>query len=125
MNLLLVEDDARIATFLDKGLRSAGFAVEWVTTGSEALTRARTPTADHPDVMVLDLGLPDLDGLDVLAALRACGCHTKVVIATARSTTDDRARAATLDVHAYLTKPFSVAELVDSLRTTGPGGFSD
>ena len=66
VNLLLVEDDARIATFLRKGLRSAGFTVEWVTTGSEALTRARIHTAERPDVMVLDLGLPDLDGLDVL-----------------------------------------------------------
>jgi DNA-binding response OmpR family regulator len=78
--------------------------------------------------MVLDLGLPDLDGLEVLEVLRACGCQTRVVIATARSTADDRARAAALGVHAYLTKPFSVAELVDSLRTaprsTGdrPGG---
>lgn len=128
MNLLLVEDDTRIATFLRKGLETAGFAVEWVATGSEALTRARIHTAERPDVMVLDLGLPDLDGLEVLEVLRACGCQTRVVIATARSTADDRARAAALGVHAYLTKPFSVAELVDSLRTaprsTGdrPGG---
>jgi two-component system, OmpR family, response regulator len=123
VNLLLVEDDARIATFLRKGLRSAGYSVEWVTTGSEALTRARIPTAARPDVMVLDLGLPDLDGLDVLAALRDCGCRTRVVIATARETASDRARAAALGVQAYLTKPFSVAELVDSL--TSWNGISD
>jgi DNA-binding response OmpR family regulator len=125
VNLLLVEDDDRIATFLRKGLRSAGFSVDWVATGSEALSRARIPTAAGPDVMILDLGLPDLDGLDVLEALRACGCRMQVVIVTARSTAPDRARAAALGAHAYLIKPVSVAELVDTLPLTGSNGQRD
>jgi DNA-binding response OmpR family regulator len=116
MRVLLVEDDVRIATFLRKGLGSAGFIVDWVESGAEALTCARTLGGERPDIVILDLGLPDADGLDVLAALRSSGCRTRVVILTARSEAADRARAATLGIDDYLTKPFSMAELLASLR---------
>ena len=115
MKVLLVEDEARIATFLRRGLDAAGFAVDWVSTGAEALDRAQTEDASRPDVVLLDLGLPDVDGLDVLATLRARGCHTPVVIVTARCGSADRARAAALGVDDYLTKPFSLAELLATL----------
>lgn len=115
MKVLLVEDEARIATFLRRGLDAAGIAVDWVSTGAEALDRAQTQDVGRPDVVLLDLGLPDVDGLDVLAALRAGGCDTPVVVVTARCEAADRARAAALGVDDYLTKPFSIAELLARL----------
>ena len=115
MRVLLVEDDARIATFLRKGLSSAGFVVDWVETGAQALTRVRMIDGERPDIVLLDLGLPDVDGLDVLAALRSSGCRTRVVVLTARSEAADRARAVSLGIDDYLTKPFSMAELLASL----------
>ena len=74
-------------------------------------------TSDARTPCILDLGLPDLDGLDVLAALRSSGCRTRVVIITARSEAIDRARAVALGIDDYFTKPFSMAELVASLRS--------
>ena len=70
MSLLIVEDEERVASFLDKGLRAHGYTVEWVQTGQDALRRLM-----HPGIslVILDLGLPDLDGLDVLECLRGRG----------------------------------------------------
>ena len=70
MKLLVVEDEARVASFLDKGLRAHGYDVEWARSGQEALHRAAQPDIS---LVILDLGLPDLDGLDVLEGLRAGG----------------------------------------------------
>ncbi|CAN5141007.1 hypothetical protein BH18ACT4_BH18ACT4_05300 [soil metagenome] len=119
VRLLLVEDEARIASFVKRGLGAAGFAVDWVTTGAEALEHVQGPYPDRPDLVVLDLGLPDIDGLDVLATLRAGGWERPVIVITARTKAADRARAVELGVDHYFTKPFSIAELVACLPRAG------
>ena len=70
MKLLVVEDEERVASFLEKGLRAHGYAVEWVQTGQDALGRLMRPGIS---LVILDLGLPDLDGLQVLESLRERG----------------------------------------------------
>ena len=101
---MVVEDDRRIAAMLAKGLRSRGHAVDVVATGSAAL--ARLDRGDI-DIQVLDLGLPDMDGLDVLRQLAATGSTVPVIVVTARSDPSDRDTALALGVAAYITKPFS------------------
>lgn len=113
MRLLLVEDDARMADTAAKYLRNAGFAVDLATDGNTALQLA----ALNPyDAVVLDLGLPDLDGLDVCRRLRASGQPLRIVMATARDAVE--ARIAGLDTGAddYLVKPYALGELVARLR---------
>lgn len=120
--LLLVEDDPRIASFLVKGLGAKGFYTEWVETGGEALARASSRSID---VVVLDLGLPDIDGLDVLAAWRNEGLTLPVVVLTARSDPRDRARALDLGISSYLMKPAPFADLLTALQSaigTSPTG---
>lgn len=114
MKLLVVEDEPRIAAFIHKGLRAQGFDVESVETGGAALHAAR---ADRFDLVLLDLGLPDLDGLEVLRRLRASGNAVPVVILTARNEPDDRSLGAALGAAEYLTKPFSFPHLVATVRT--------
>jgi DNA-binding response OmpR family regulator len=104
-NLLVVED------VLAKGLRKQGFLVECVTTGEEALLRA--PAVD---VLLLDLGLPDIDGLEVLGMLRRRRVEVPVVVITARTDPRDRAVAAALGAEAYLTKPFAWADVWSAVR---------
>ena len=79
--ILIVEDEARIASFLDKGLRANGFATDIAADGAEALRLTRI--GDY-DLVILDLGLPDLDGLQVLGKLRGRGLAAPVIILTAR-----------------------------------------
>jgi two-component system, OmpR family, copper resistance phosphate regulon response regulator CusR len=111
--ILIVEDEARIASFLEKGLRANGFTTEVAMDGSEALQRVRTGTFD---LLILDLGLPDIDGFEVLRELRNSGAHMPVVILTARG--DVRATVAGLEGGAddYITKPFRFEELLARVR---------
>jgi DNA-binding response OmpR family regulator len=111
--VLLVEDDERIAGFIIKGLRASGFAPEWVTTGAEALDRIG---AGGVDVQVLDLGLPDMDGLDVMRHLNAHRKTPPTVVVTARTDPKDRRAALDLGVRTYMTKPFPFAKLVSAVR---------
>jgi two-component system OmpR family response regulator/two-component system response regulator QseB len=111
VNVLLVEDEARIASFVAKALTRRGHTVDWAVTGRDAIERAQGAT--RPDVVVLDLGLPDIDGLDVLAALRRHGGGPRVVVVTARTDPTDRSRAEALGIDRYLVKPFSLSELVE------------
>ncbi|MGD9702028.1 MAG: response regulator transcription factor [Acidimicrobiia bacterium] len=111
--VLVVEDDARIAAIFIKGLTASGFAVDWVTTGTEALTRL---AADRIGVLVLDLGLPDIDGLDVLRDMIARDVAVPTVVVTARTDPRDRAAAMALGVKRYLTKPFAWAEVLAAVR---------
>jgi DNA-binding response OmpR family regulator len=112
--LLLVEDDPRIASFLVKGLGAKGFDTEWVETGSDALARTSRRSFD---VVILDLGLPDIDGLEVLAAWRKEGLALPVVVLTARSDPRDRTRAHHLGISAYLMKPAPFADLLAALHS--------
>jgi DNA-binding response OmpR family regulator len=113
MTLLVVEDEPRIASFLVKGLSASGYRVEAVATGSEALVRARAPGLD---LVILDLGLPDVDGLDVLRRLRAEGWQLPVIILTARAGVKGLVQGLALGADDYLTKPFAFDELLARVR---------
>jgi two-component system OmpR family response regulator len=111
--LLVVEDDPNILELLSASLRFAGFDVATATSGSAALNVAK----DHrPDLVVLDVMLPDLDGFEVIRMLRDGGTRTPVVFLTARDATDDKIRGLTLGGDDYVTKPFSLEELTARIR---------
>ena len=121
--LLVVEDDPNIVELLSASLRFAGFHVTTASSGTEAVVAARET---RPDLIVLDVMLPDLDGFEVLRRLREGGTRTPVVFLTARDTTDDKIRGLTLGGDDYVTKPFSLEELTARIRavlrrTTGEG----
>ncbi|HET6214074.1 MAG TPA: response regulator transcription factor [Micromonosporaceae bacterium] len=111
--LLVVEDDPNILELLSASLRFAGFDVSTAVSGSDAVSAAR---AHRPDLVVLDVMLPDLDGFEVIRRLRDGGVHTPVVFLTARDATDDKIRGLTLGGDDYVTKPFSLEELTARIR---------
>jgi two-component system OmpR family response regulator len=111
--LLVVEDDPNILELLSASLRFAGFEVTTASTGSEGVTAALKA---QPDLVVLDVLLPDLDGFEVLKLIRAEGGRFPVVFLTARDTTDDKIRGLTLGGDDYVTKPFSLEELTARIR---------
>ncbi len=113
VRLLVVEDDPNILELLSASLRFAGFTVSTATSGLAAVNAAR---ADRPDLIVLDVMLPDLDGFEVIRKLRDGGTRTPVVFLTARDTTDDKIRGLTLGGDDYVTKPFSLEELTARIR---------
>jgi two-component system copper resistance phosphate regulon response regulator CusR len=113
MRVLIVEDDRKIREFLEQSLREAGFAADGVSDAASALASA----VEGPyDVMVVDLGLPDMDGLDLIDGLRRRGVDTPVLILSARRSVDDRVRGLERGGDDYLPKPFAVAELLARLR---------
>ncbi len=109
MRILLVEDDDSIALPLAEGLRREGFAVERAATGAEALA------AELPDVVLLDLRLPDTDGLDVCRQLRARS-DVPIIIVTARGEESDRVVGLELGADDYVVKPFGLRELIARVR---------
>ena len=111
--VLIAEDEPRLAAFLEKGLRSSGFTTTVVADGPGA-----SATADESefDLMVLDLGLPGKDGLDVLRDLRAGGSSLPVIILTARDDTSDRIAGLEAGADDYIGKPFHFDELVARIR---------
>ena len=110
MRVLLVEDDEPVAESLRRGLIRYGFEVDWVTTGAAALAHA----APY-DVVLLDLGLPDTDGLDVCKALRARG-DIPIIVISARSDETDRVVGLELGADDYVSKPFGVREVIARIR---------
>ncbi|MGI3222645.1 response regulator transcription factor [Streptomyces sp. GTA36] len=111
MRLLLIEDDDRIAGPLTEGLGRYGFTVNRVRTGAAGLADA----ADAPDLVLLDLGLPDMDGLDVCRSLRARS-PIPIIMITARGEEADRVAGLELGADDYMAKPFGVRELVARIR---------
>jgi two-component system OmpR family response regulator len=111
--LLVVEDDANILELLSASLRFAGFDVSTATSGSAAVSAAKEHS---PDLVVLDVMLPDLDGFEVIRLMREGGTRTPVVFLTARDGTDDKIRGLTLGGDDYVTKPFSLEELTARIR---------
>ncbi len=111
--LLVVEDDPNIRELLSASLRFAGFAVDAVTTGAEAVTAGREA---KPDLIVLDVMLPDYDGFEVIKRLRETGVRVPVVFLTARDGTEDKVRGLTAGGDDYVTKPFSLEELTARIR---------
>jgi two-component system, OmpR family, response regulator RegX3 len=109
MRVLVVEDDDSIADPLERGLRRHGLEVVRVSTGAGALA------AHEPDVVLLDLGLPDVDGIDVCRALRARS-DVPIIVVTARSDELDRVLGLELGADDYVVKPFGLRELVARIR---------
>ncbi|GAB2848267.1 response regulator transcription factor [Lentzea nigeriaca] len=109
MRVLLVEDDEPIAESLTRGLSRYGFEVRWVRTGAEALD------AGDFALVLVDLGLPDMDGLDVCRELRARG-DVPIIVISARSDEVDRVVGLEIGADDYVTKPFGVREVVARMR---------
>lgn len=112
MRILVVEDEAKVAALVRAGLEEHGFAVELCGDGEQALARA---TADAFDALILDIMLPGRDGLSVLRKLRAAGNPVPVLLLTARGDLSERIEGLNFGADDYLTKPFSVLELVARL----------
>lgn len=113
MRLLLVEDDVEIQKFLSNSLVEAGFELDVAETGA----KAETLTAEHRyDALIVDLGLPDGDGIDLILRLRRMNVNSPVLILSARRSVDDRVRGLEQGGDDYLTKPFALAELLARLR---------
>lgn len=122
MRILIAEDDSVLADGLQRSLRQTGFAVDVVTNGLDADSALLT---QNFDLLILDLGLPKLPGLEVLRRLRARNSHLPVLILTAAESIDDRVRGLDLGADDYMAKPFALAELearVRALTRRGSGG---
>lgn len=113
MRLLLVEDDRLLGDGIRTGLRQEGYAVDWLDDGEAAWQALES---DLFDLLVLDLGLPRLSGLELLARLRKAGHRLPVLVLTARDTVADRVRGLDGGADDYLTKPFDLDELAARLR---------
>jgi DNA-binding response OmpR family regulator len=113
MRLLIVEDDAPLARFLVKGLTAEHYAVDLASDGAEAAGLAASPVYD---LLILDLGLPRLSGLEVLRQLREAKSAMPVLILSAREGVEDRVRGLNGGADDYLTKPFSFSELLARVR---------
>ncbi|GAB3541964.1 response regulator transcription factor [Arthrobacter tecti] len=111
--LLVVDDEPNIRELLSTSLRFAGFDVVAAANGRDALAAAET---HNPDLAVLDVMLPDMDGFTVTRRLRAAGRHFPVVFLTARDDTDDKVTGLTVGGDDYVTKPFSLDEVVARIR---------
>ncbi|TAK68272.1 MAG: response regulator transcription factor [Actinomycetota bacterium] len=125
--LLVVDDEPNIADLLVTGLRFVGFEVTSAASGTEALAEAARTL---PDLLLLDVMLPDMDGFEVCRRLRAAGRDVAVVFLTARDATEDKVAGLTLGGDDYVTKPFSLEEVVARVRSVlrrtrhGPAGAS-
>src|SRR5690349_15341882 len=112
VSVLVIEDDPQIQRFLVAALESHGYAADIAATGGEGL---RLTAARQPDIVVVDLGLPDMSGLDVIAQLRAWYVRP-ILVLSARSREADKVEALDRGADDYLTKPFGVPELLARLR---------
>jgi len=113
MDILVVEDEKVLGKALQRGLQEAGHQCTWTQSGAEGLQQARQ---QNYDAVVLDLMLPDENGLNVLAAMRELGDSTPVLILTAMGSVDDRVRGLDCGADDYLTKPFAFPELLARLN---------
>ena len=113
MQILLVEDDLALAIALGKALNKQGYTVNSLREGKLVVQLLH---AERPDLVILDLGLPDIDGIDVLKQIRAEGLTLPVLILTARTELDDRVLGLDLGADDYLAKPFEMVELLARLR---------
>jgi two-component system OmpR family response regulator len=111
--LLVVEDEPNILELLAGSLRFTGFDVVTATNGADAVQSARR---HRPDLIVLDVMLPDIDGFDVARRLRSGGDHTPVLFLTARDAVQDRIKGLTIGGDDYVTKPFSLEEVIARIR---------
>lgn len=110
-HVLVVDDEPALLRTVSANLNRRGFRVDLAQNGEQAIARAE----EHPDLIVLDLGLPDLDGLDVIRQVRARS-DTPIIVLSARDTEREKVRALEIGADDYLTKPFGVDELVARVR---------
>ena len=124
MHIVLIEDDVQLGDAIRNALEQQAYAVTWLRTGKEALFAFQDETAD---LVLLDLGLPDMDGLDVLARARQARIATPVLVMTARDAVQTRVRGLDLGADDYLVKPFHLDELAARIRslTRRARGLSD
>ena len=127
MNVLIVEDDVRISGFLERGLRAEGYRTQVARTGTEGLALARE--ADRLSlengllsVVLLDIMLPEMNGLEVCQTLRASRVHLPILMLTALSTLDDRVAGLRMGADDYLIKPFEFEELLARIEALGRRG---
>ncbi len=113
MRILVIEDEKRIADFLSRGLESAGYTVDVAPDGQTGLNLSHNTAYD---LMILDLMLPDMDGLDVLSKVRNRKTSPPVLILSARNAVDDRVKGLELGADDYLTKPFAFVEFLARVR---------
>jgi two-component system KDP operon response regulator KdpE len=113
-NVLIVEDESAIRILISTALETNGYNFEMATNGSMALSLL---VKHQFDIILLDLGLPDLDGIDIIKKLRTFS-FTPIIVISARSNDDDKIRALDMGADDYLTKPFSVEELLARIRST-------
>jgi len=113
MRIMLVEDNVRLSRSIEQGLREESIEVVQALDGAQALDRVNRGDLD---LIVLDLGLPDVDGIEVLAEVRRVAGHVPVLILTARDAVEARVQALELGADDYLVKPFAFAELVARIR---------
>ena len=113
LSLLIVEDDAELRSVLVRGLAEEGFSTRSVGSGRELL---ETFDRQTPDLLIVDIGLPDADGRDIVQALRARGVQTPILFLTARDALTDRLTGFSAGGDDYLTKPFALAELAARVR---------
>ncbi|HEY8654748.1 MAG TPA: response regulator transcription factor [Dermatophilaceae bacterium] len=111
--ILIAEDEARIASFVEKGLRAAGFAVTVTADGKAALAQAQS---GQFDLLILDIGLPGRDGFDILQTLRGEGNPIAVIVLTARDSATDTVRGLEGGANDYMSKPFRFDELLARVR---------
>lgn len=116
MNLLVVEDDPVLGKALQRGLNEAGHNCEWVRNGRKGLEEARS---QRFDAVVLDLMLPDLDGVEIMKSLRTEGIRTPVLMLTAMGSVEDRVNGLKSGADDYLVKPFAFPELMARLEAIG------
>jgi len=124
MRILLVEDDRKIASFVVKGLKAAGYAVDHAPDGEEGLHLAMTQSYD---TAIVDIMLPKLDGLTLIGRMRAARVSTPVIILSAKGSVDDRVKGLQTGSDDYLTKPFAFSELLARVQALmrRAGGISE
>ncbi|MCH5633798.1 heavy metal response regulator transcription factor [Pseudomonas syringae pv. syringae] len=114
MKILVAEDEPKTGTYLQQGLVEAGFSVDRVVTGTDALHQA---FAENYDLLILDVMMPGLDGWEVIKMVRAAGKAVPVLFLTARDGVDDRVKGLELGADDYLVKPFAFSELLARVRS--------
>ena len=123
MNILVVEDEERISSFLERGLRAEGYRIQVARTGPDGLAKARkASTSSIETVMLLDIMLPGMNGLEVCQTLRAANIHIPILMLTALGALEDRVTGLRMGADDYLTKPFEFEELLARIEALARRG---